>query len=105
MEYFFLIFFGILLILAVRVFYAEWRFYTYAKEYYLKERGEDVSLGIFNYFNFLKIVRDLWSEHNNINDKEFVVLKNKARQAINIFVIVFLCVCCALAYAFFVSNK
>lgn len=105
MEYVFLIIFGILLILAFRVFYYEWKFYTYAKDYYMKERGEDVSFGIFNYFNFLKIVRDLWSKHNYINDRQFIALKNKVRKAIGTFAIVFfVSVFCVFAYSFFCQK-
>ena len=89
-EYLFTIFFIAFAISLVRVAYTKVRFDHYAQEYYRKKTGRYV--GPYS----IKLQRQFWGEHSDVEDEQFVLLKQKARKAIDHLFIVFL-----LGFVFF----
>lgn len=74
MNYFFLFYFIILVIIGIRGIYTTHKFLRYCKEHYPKKASDFVSLGTFS------LSRALFKKHD-IDDLEFVILKNRAKNA------------------------
>jgi hypothetical protein len=75
MNYVFPIYFAILILLGIRHAYASLRFLHYCRKHYPAKASDFLSLGTFT------IAWALFKTHDDIDDRDFVVLKNKAKRA------------------------